>query len=520
MDAPIPDSEYSRLMALASYEILDTAPEVAFDRVTRLAAHVLNTPYAYINFVDRHRLWNKSGIGFPLGEPERASAFCSWTILQDAPLVVENTQLDPRFHDAPAVRGELAIRSYAGAPLTTPSGHRIGTLCVMDTQPHPLNAADLQALQDLADTVVSELELRMRNLHLSRELGAQAQFSRELSRTLDQARVLEGVNSLMDLDLDPEHMTLSAAALLGEAIASDYTCLLVIDDELRIEAAYARPGLPPVAHALPAGPPAWPSAILRTLRTLSTPLYLSEYASAPGAVPEVVGADIDQIALLPLDTRGQTTSVLLAVRLHSSPVKQWRGSDRALLESAGRSVRSALDRQVLTRAALQQARQDPLTSLLNRRAFDEDIQSWQEEDMSFTLSIIDLDGFKNVNDSQGHLQGDVVLRVFGSTLSAALDGQARLYRFGGDEFVLLTPSGEQVTGPQRSWDTEAIHEVVDLAILAARQVATLGGASVGMAHSHEASGETLLGLADTRMYTVKQRRQTLRHTPLISSGSA
>ncbi|ULH17111.1 GAF domain-containing protein (plasmid) [Deinococcus sp. KNUC1210] len=301
MDAPIPDSEYSRLMALASYEILDTVPEAAFDRVTRLAAHVLNTPYAFINFVDRYRIWSKAGIGFPLGEPERASAFCSWTILQDAPLVVENTQLDLRFHDAPAVQGELAIRSYAGAPLTTPSGHRIGTLCVMDIQPHPLNAADLQALQDLADTVVSELELRMRNLHLSRELGAQAQFSRELRRTLDQARVLEGVTSLMDLDLDPEHMTLSAAALLGESIASDYMCLIVLNGELRVEAAYARPGLPPAAHALPTGLPSWPGAL--TLRTLRTPLYLNNSASVSGAVPEFVGAGIDQIAVVPLDTR-------------------------------------------------------------------------------------------------------------------------------------------------------------------------------------------------------------------------
>ncbi|ULH17110.1 GGDEF domain-containing protein (plasmid) [Deinococcus sp. KNUC1210] len=207
------------------------------------------------------------------------------------------------------------------------------------------------------------------------------------------------------------------------------------------------------------------------------------------------------------------------MRLHNSSVKQWRGSDRALLESAGRSVRSALDRQVLARAAVRQARQDPLTSLLNRRAFDEDVRRWHDENVGFTLSMIDLDGFKGVNDSQGHLQGDVVLKIFGSTLSAALDEQARLYRFGGDEFVLLTLSGDDHTHPE-TWDTEAIFEVIDLAVLAARQVATLGGASVGMAHSHEASGEALLELADARMYTVKQRRQALRRTALIPSGSA
>ena len=518
MDAPIPDSEYPRLLALASYEILDTAPEAAFDRATRLASHLLGTPYAFINFVDQHRLWSKAAVGFPTGSSERASAFCAWTILQDTPLVIENTQLDPRFRDTPAVRGEPGIRSYAGAPLTTPEGHRIGTLCVMDTQPHALSAADLQALTDLADTVVSELELRTRNLHLSRELGAQAQFSLELRRTLDQARVLEGVSSLMDLDLDPEHMTLSAAALLGEALASDYTGLIVFDDELRIEAAYARPGLPPAALAIPSGLPLWPGSITRKLQHTTAPLYLSDYAAHPEALPEVVAGGIDQLAWVPLGTRGQTTSLLMAVRLRGNTVTKWRGSDRALLESAGRSVRSALDRQVLTRDAVQQARQDPLTGLLNRRAFEEDVAQQHRQGVAFTLAMIDLDGFKAVNDLEGHAQGDLVLKIFASTLGAELDEQAQLYRFGGDEFVLLMQAGE---GGEPGTETEeTLHEIVDVAILAARQVAALGGASVGLAHSHEASGDALLALADTRMYAVKQRRQALRRASLAPAGSA
>lgn len=499
--APIPDSEFARLLALARYDILDTVPEPAFDRITRLAAHLLGTPAAFLNFVDQHRQWGKAAFGITDTNANRSDSFCAWTILQDTPMVVEDARLDPRFHDNPMVLGDPNIHMYAGAPLTSPSGQQIGTLCVMDTQDHPLTSADLQALQDLAAMVVSELELRLHTRALQREVGAQAQFAEELSRTLDHARVLEGVNGLMDLELDPEHMTMSAAALLGEAVASDYTGMIVFEgDELRVEAAYARPGLPDAALALPGGMPRWPGGITRTLRDISEALYLEDYPLHPHALAQVVAAGVGQIAWIPLGTRGQVTSLSMAVRLGDNPVVQWCGSDRALLESAGRSVRSALDQQQPVRASAAQARQDPLTGVLNRRAFDEDAGHWEEQGDAFTLGMIDLDGFKAVNDGEGHAQGDRVLKVFASTLGAELEEPGRLYRFGGDEFVLVLPQSED----------DVVLEMVDIAILAARQVASLGGASVGIAHSREAVGSVLLELADACMYGVKQRRKALR----------
>ncbi|GGR05945.1 sensor domain-containing diguanylate cyclase [Deinococcus ruber] len=502
ISAPLPDNEYARLLALARYEILDTQPEPAFDRLTRLASYLLGTPYAFVHLIDQHRVWSKSAVGFPTGSSERASAFCAWTILQDTPLVIENIQLDPRFADLPAVQGEPGLRTYAGAPLTTPSGHRIGTLCVMDTQLHPMHNADLQALQDLADTVVSELELRLNNHQLQREVGAQAQYAQELRRTLNQARVLEGVSSLMDLDLDPEYMTLSAAALLGESIASDYTGVAVFDgDEFKLEAAYVRPGVPPEFASLPPQLSHWSGGVTQTLRTASTPVYLDEYSSHSRALPAVIETGVRQVACVPLGTRGQTTSLLVTLRLQENPVTQWRGSDRALLEAAGRSIASALDRQVVTRAAVQQARQDPLTGLLNRRTFEDDLRAWNTRGQPFALAMLDLDGFKEVNDQEGHAQGDRVLRVFASTLSASLDDSAQLYRFGGDEFVVLLEHR----------DEEDVLETVDVAFLAARQVAALTGVSVGVAYSYEAAENALLELADARMYAVKQRRQALRN---------
>lgn len=498
---PFPEQEYARLLALAQYEILDTYPEETFDRITRLAAHLLKTPVAMVNFVDQHRLWGKSAVGVTPASMPRSEALCAWTILQDTPMVVENAHLDPRFCYSPNVTGDPHIHMYAGAPLTSPSGHRIGTLCVVDDQPHPLTAADLQALQDLAALVVDELELRVKNLQLSRELGAQEQLGQELRRILEHGRVLEGVSSLMDLDLGPEEITLAAAGLLGEALGADYTGLILFyGDTLRIEAAYTHPRLPVASHAIPEQVLRLPGTLTSALRNASAPMYVNDYAAHQDALKEVVEAGVRQVAWLPLGTRGKVTSLLMTVRLQDSAVTQWRSSDRALLEAAGRSVRSALDRRLMMDAALQEARQDPLTGALNRRAFEHDLNEWSDIDKSFTLAVLDLDGLKMVNDAEGHAQGDKVLQVFAGTLAVELGKAASLYRVGGDEFILLSASTEE----------ETLHEQVDVAVLAARQVSRLRGVSVGIAQSTEASGPELVELADRRMYLVKQRRQQVR----------
>lgn len=323
--APLPDHEYARLLALAGYEILDTPPEEAFDRATRLAAHLLRVPVALINFVDQHRQWGKSAVGMGESTAPRAHSFCAWTILDDAPFVVADTRQDARFRDNPFVTGDAPVCMYAGAPLITPTGHRIGTLCVTDSQPHPLTPADLTALQDLAAMVVAELELRRVNLHLQRDLGAQTQLSGELRRTLDQAQVLEGISSLMDLDLSPEELTLTASALLSEAVASDSTSLLVFEgDHLRVEAAYSHPRLSPDQRLLPGQLPDWPRGVTHTLREAMTSLYLNDYAQHPSALPEIVAAGVRQIAWVPLGTRGGVTSLLMAVRRHDHPLPAWR----------------------------------------------------------------------------------------------------------------------------------------------------------------------------------------------------
>ncbi|MGA0605377.1 GAF domain-containing sensor histidine kinase [Phenylobacterium sp. VNQ135] len=160
-------SEPARLQALREYGVLDTPPEAAFDRITELAAELFDAPIALVSLVDADRQWFKSAIGLPVSETPRAYAFCDHTIRTDEVMVVPDATADDRFRDNPLVLDDPLIRFYAGAPLTLPSGLRIGSLCVIDRQPRPpLSEKDRRRLAILAAAVVGELNLRLANQRL------------------------------------------------------------------------------------------------------------------------------------------------------------------------------------------------------------------------------------------------------------------------------------------------------------------------------------------------------------------
>jgi len=139
---------------------LDSEPEPAFDRLVSLAARLTGNPIALVSLIDKDRQWFKARVGLDATETPRAYAFCDHAVRKQAALVVENAATDPRFAENPLVTGDPGIRFYAGAPINTHDGHALGTLCVIDTQPKSIDQETIQVLQDLADTVMDELELR------------------------------------------------------------------------------------------------------------------------------------------------------------------------------------------------------------------------------------------------------------------------------------------------------------------------------------------------------------------------
>lgn len=158
--AATPPNEAARLAALRAYAILDTADEGAFDDITRIAAMVCGTPIAVVNLIDAERQWFKSEIGLGVRETPLDPSICAHAILQDDLFVIPDTRLDARFQGNPLVTGDPHLRFYAGAPLLTPDGHALGTVCVLDTEPRSLSEAQLGALKALARQSMAQLELR------------------------------------------------------------------------------------------------------------------------------------------------------------------------------------------------------------------------------------------------------------------------------------------------------------------------------------------------------------------------
>ena len=222
-DRPV---EQRRLEALSRYDILDTPPSPAFDRITRLAARTLGVPITTLSFLDGHRQWHKSKVGLADAEVPRTTSLCNVTIEGEHPLVVPDALADPRFAGNAWVLGEPRIRFYAGVPLRTRDGLNIGTLCAIDTRPRDLEPGVIETLRDLADVVMHQLEL-MRLANHDDLTGALSRvaFREEANRALDLARRHKYPLGCLALDLDhfkrvnDTHGHAAGDAVLRDAIA-------------------------------------------------------------------------------------------------------------------------------------------------------------------------------------------------------------------------------------------------------------------------------------------------------------
>jgi diguanylate cyclase (GGDEF)-like protein/PAS domain S-box-containing protein len=180
--APLPPDEVERLAALGRYAVLDTDAEQAFDDLCELAATVCDTPMAALSFVDADRQWFKARRGIVATETPRPDAFCAFTILGNDVLEVPDARDDPRFASNPLVTGEAGVRFYAAAPVRTPDGHPLGTVCVLDREPRRLSESQRAALAVLARQAMDELDLR---LALAEQQAVQTRFESLVHKASD-----------------------------------------------------------------------------------------------------------------------------------------------------------------------------------------------------------------------------------------------------------------------------------------------------------------------------------------------
>lgn len=178
----VQDDETARLAALRRYRILDTEPERAFDDLALLASQICQTPMALITMVDAERQWFKARTGIDVAETPRAVSFCAHAIKQHGLFIVPDTRDDARFRDNPFVTGGPFVRFYAGAPLVTPDGHALGTICVIDSVPRTLTPEQREALDALRRQVQAQLELRKNLNELKAALSARDKLESDVMK--------------------------------------------------------------------------------------------------------------------------------------------------------------------------------------------------------------------------------------------------------------------------------------------------------------------------------------------------
>ncbi len=200
---PIPTDEEPRLRDLERHGVIGAESDVHFERIIELASTIFHTPIAVISLVEADRQWFLSQKGLDVRETPRDQAFCAHAIAADSPLVVSDARGDERFAGNPLVIGPPHIRFYAGAPLRSVEGHNLGTLCVIDREPHHPDPEQIHQLQLLADLVMREIDLRHQaTLCPITGLPTRLRFLSVGAREFDRARTLAHPLSLLLLDID------------------------------------------------------------------------------------------------------------------------------------------------------------------------------------------------------------------------------------------------------------------------------------------------------------------------------
>lgn len=472
-------------------------PAHIFESVAQLTADLLDVSVAVISTITPDGLRPRAVVGLP-ADALLGPLPCDWLSEVGDLLHVTDLTRDRRFASLPIV-AEDGLKMYAGVPLVTASGQRIGTLAVLGRQPAQLSDEHIRVLHRLAALVVSELEWWQRTRVLTRDLQ---RTSADLEHSRGQVSALVGLSEVIEQHR-PEDIPYGVAQQLLTATRADWVGVLTRrEGRLSVQAAH-RDGLPnadflALVHRL-ANAAQIGDGIDEPFWERQEPIFTDDYAASPSAVPELVAAGVRTVAVLPLGTYRESRYLLVAVRLDHS--RGWLPQEQVLCRTAVRSVRIALDRGEKLRILDESARTDALTGLPNRRAFDDTVAGPPRPDEPWMLGLIDLDDFKRVNDTRGHAAGDRLLQLFARHLRSTFRSNDLIFRMGGDEFVLLIRQGTPLT--QHDAEQRLAHVMRSL-----HQQGFPGiGASSGFAH-WPADGqriEEVLSCADQRMYQQKGR---------------
>jgi adenylate cyclase len=201
---PVPANEPERLAAVRALDILDSAPDIAYDEIGALAAQICNCPVAYVSFMDDDRLWLKAKYGLPpdFNQCPREIAFCASTVCGIEMVIAPDLRTDDRFNHIPFVTGEPHFAFYCGMPLITDEGYALGTLCVMDFEPRQLDFEQTEAIRRLSRQVLTQLELRRKLIEFDRANKELHQARSEIAD--EKARTEELLTNILPVSIAEE----------------------------------------------------------------------------------------------------------------------------------------------------------------------------------------------------------------------------------------------------------------------------------------------------------------------------
>ena len=211
--------EATRLQAVQRFDILDSEPDVAFDRITALSARRFEVPISLISIVDENRIWFKSKYNLPVAEIERSPGLCASAIMSDKPYIINDATSDIRSKHNPLVTGDFGLRFYAAIPLVESSGCRLGTLNVIDFKPRSTSENEITDLTDLAGLVMDHMELR---LSARRAVDHSKLMAREIDhRVMNSLQFISALLTLQSRQVDLGNPTevLAQAASRVAAVA-------------------------------------------------------------------------------------------------------------------------------------------------------------------------------------------------------------------------------------------------------------------------------------------------------------
>lgn len=419
--------EQARRTALRAYDVLDTPPEPEFDELAQLARTLCGAPIALISLLDDHRYWFKSHVGIDTTEVPRGGGFCVHALASRGLLVVEDAQLDSRMCSSPLVLKPPHVRFYAGAPLITPEGVPIGTLCLLGLVPSRLDEFQRQGLAMLGRHVVQLLELRRRNVTLQlsireRQVAEQAltAMKRDLERRVEErSRALAEANAELKQRVRESEQAeeryrqvveLSPAAIF---IFVGETCEFANHAALQMLGATTATDVVGKPLAKLVHPDCHHRVLSRMDALYATwhglPRFEEKFLRIDGSVLEV------EIAAAPFIHNGRPARIVVVHDI--SQLKRHQ---------------AALEYQI---------NHDTLTNLASRSRLVEHlgaaIAHAERSGGEVHVVFFDLDNFKVINDSLGHPVGDQVLREIAARMSQTMRREDMLARLGGDEFVLL-----------------------------------------------------------------------------------